>query len=182
MWFIGTCDEWDLKRFQTRPAECRSFYAPWIAVIDLPQPLCCGFIFSSIDKKTYLKIKAIICVSQLSHRPDPNNEVPRSCTRPYGDANDVFVVPNSVYHLLRLQSFQYENISITISQVSMYDILVSWILCRMYLYAHKSWSILWINKYLIRSFDCDVIGPLWRHQKLSNAQARIIIIHQTVKW
>ena len=58
----------------------------------------------------------------------------------YRDTKNSFVVvPNSVSHLPRLQSYLYKNVSITIEQVLMYYILVSWILCCMRLYAHKSW-------------------------------------------
>ena len=87
--------------------------------------------------KGHFKIKtAIISVSQLSHRPRLNKDVARSCTCPYGDAKDVlfFEFPNSVCHLPWLQSYQYNNGSIIIVQVSMYDISMSWILRCMYLY------------------------------------------------
>ena len=78
-------------------------------------------------------------VSHLSHHPHPNREVGQSTPCPYGDANDGFVVvSNSVCNLPRLKSYQYKNISITIVQVSMYDILVAGIFCCMYLYAHKA--------------------------------------------
>ena len=70
-------------------------------------------------------------VSQLPHHPHPKMEVTWSCTWTYGKAKDFFVVPNSVCHLPRLQSFQYDDISITTVCVSMYDILVSRIFCHM---------------------------------------------------
>ena len=50
----------------------------------------------------------------------------------------IFMVSSSVCHLPMLHSYQYKNISITIVQVSMYGILVSWISWCLYLYAHKS--------------------------------------------
>ena len=62
---------------------------------------------SSIRSTFKHKNTAIIGVSQLSRRPHPNKEVVRSCTCPYGDTKDVFVVPNSVCHLRRFPSYQY---------------------------------------------------------------------------
>ena len=107
------------------------------------------------------KLNGAICTMQS------NTEVAWSCTCPYSNAKDGFVVvPNGICHLPRLRSYQYENISVTIVQVSMYDIMVSLIFCCMYFYAHKSWlSYRDFIGPLIRSVDYDVSGPLWCHQK-----------------
>ena len=50
----------------------------------------------------------------------------------------LFVVQNNVCRPPRLQSHQYKNISNTMVQVSIYDILVSSIIYHIYPYAHKS--------------------------------------------
>ena len=82
----------------------------------------------------------------------------RSCTCSYGDARHIFVVPNCVCHLSSLWSHQYKNVSITIVQVSMYDILGSWILCRIYLYAHKSPLTYWARVTHICVDNQTIIG------------------------
>ena len=96
-----------------------------------------SFSRSSIKRIFWHKI---ISMLQSFCHVHPNTEVGQSCTCPYGNAHDGFTVaPNSVYHIPRLQSCQYENISITIVQVSIYNILMSCTFCCMHLYAHKSW-------------------------------------------
>ena len=89
---------------------------------------------SSIKDIFWHKNTSIISVSQLSHLPHSDKEVARSCTCSYGDTKDSLVVIDREYHLPRLRSYQYK-----IYHVSVYDILVPWIPCRMYLYVHKSW-------------------------------------------
>ena len=68
----------------------------------------------------------------LSHSPSSSKGNGTELHKPlWQHKRRFFVVQNNVYHPPRLQSLQYTNISNTILQVLIYDILVS-------LYAYKS--------------------------------------------
>ena len=129
------------KRFQTRLRRVWNRFIPHESQASIYTTKVLWILCLIHRQKSifWYKNTAIINVSQLSNRRHPNKEVARNFTCPCDDAKDgYFVAPKSECHLPRLQYYQYKNASVTTVQVSMYDMLVPWILCCMFLYAHKS--------------------------------------------
>ena len=79
----------------------------------------------------------------------------------------LFAMQINACHPLKLKPYGYvQKISNAVVHLSIYDIFVSGILWCVRSYAHKSWLTFneWLG-HLIGSVNCDVTGPLWRHQK-----------------
>ena len=86
------------------PPSLESFYRPWVAGIDLPHLMCCGFFVSFIDDFNIEHRDSQRVTVELSYPTYPNKEGARSCTCPYGEAQDVFCRFQIVYAINRESS------------------------------------------------------------------------------
>ena len=157
LWLIDTCDSWGIKRFQTRRSLVWNRFIPhssqvsiyhtkvlWITIISHESQVSIYHNQGVVDFLSRWSTKSIFqnkntAISAWRSYPTVLVQIGKWRGVARGHAKDGFVVvQNTVCHLPKLKSYQYENISITIVQVAMYDILVSRIFCCVYLYAHKS--------------------------------------------
>ena len=158
------------KGFQLRlPPSLESFY-PHDAQVSIYRNQCVVDSLYRPWMRMYFESKttSTLAIRRLFHHRHPNEEATRICTRSYGydDRNGhLFVMPNNACHPPKLlitsidEYIKYHCICVNLRHLGVIDILLRVFICTQI-------SIKFDAKisHLIRSVNCDVTCPLWRHK------------------
>ena len=134
MWWIEACGECRIKQFQMKLPWVWNQFIPHESQVSIYHNQGVVSSLSCLPIRSYLNLKPLQCC-RFSLHLHPNKDVSWTCLCCYGNVT-MFIFGTNNVHIIDQDSNLINTQILYQTQLSTWDILVSWILCPLYLYTN----------------------------------------------